>query len=67
MKNTYLIKDEFINSRLDRWFRRNISELPQALLEKNVRKGYIKVNNEKKKTSYKLKKSDKITTYTFEF
>ena len=66
MKNTYLIKDEFINARLDRWFRRNISELPQALLEKNVRKGYIKVNNEKKKTSYKLKKSDKITTYTFE-
>ena len=65
MRNSYFIKDEFVDSRLDRWFRRNISDVPQALLEKNVRKGYLKVNNKRKKTSYKLKKNDKITVYNF--
>ena len=67
MKNYFIIKDEFINSRLDRWFRRNVCEIPQSLLEKNVRKGNIKINNLRKKTSYKLQKNDRITVYAFKF
>ncbi len=63
MMNFYSIKEEFINSRLDRWFKRNISNVPQSFIEKNVRKGNIKVNNKKEKCSYKLKKEDKITIY----
>ena len=49
MKKFFLIKDDFINSRLDRWFRRNVCEIPQSLIEKNIRKGNIKVNNKKKR------------------
>ena len=67
MKDYFIVKDEFINSRLDRWFRRNVCEIPQSLLEKNIRKGNIKINNLKKKTSYKLKKNDRITVFAFKF
>ena len=60
MKKTFLVKEDYINTRLDRWFRRNISEVPQSLIEKNIRKGNIKVNNKKEKSSYKLKNIDEI-------
>ena len=49
MKKLFLISEEFVNSRLDRWFRKNVCELPQSLIEKNIRKKNIKVNNKKKK------------------
>tara|TARA_B100000029_G_scaffold425886_2_gene434498 strand:+ start:156 stop:1067 length:912 start_codon:yes stop_codon:yes gene_type:complete len=67
MKKFFLIKQDFVNSRLDRWFRRNICEVPQSLIEKNLRKGRIKVNNEKKKSSYKLVFNDKIILNNINF
>ena len=60
MQKFFSVKDEFINSRLDRWFRRNICEIPQSLLEKTIRKGNIKINKKKPKSSYKLKSNDII-------
>ena len=67
MKKTFLIKEDYINSRLDRWFRRNICEIPQSLIEKNIRKGNIKVNNKKEKSSYKLKNKDEIIICNINF
>ena len=67
MKKTFLINDDFKNSRLDRWFRKNICEVPQSLIEKNIRKGNIKINYKKEKSSYKLKKRDQITIYNINF
>ena len=61
MKNFFLIKNEHENTRLDRWIRRILCDVPQSLIEKNLRKGNIKVNNSKIKSSYKLKINDKIT------
>jgi len=63
MIKKFIIADEFVNSRLDRWFRREIFDIPQSLLEKSIRKGYIKVNNKKEISSYKLKLNDKINVY----
>ena len=63
MKKVFQVKNEYINSRLDRWFRRNICEVPQSLIEKNIRKGKIKVNNIKQKSSYKLKENDQISLF----
>tara|TARA_B110000014_G_C20042697_1_gene542023 strand:- start:70 stop:981 length:912 start_codon:yes stop_codon:yes gene_type:complete len=60
MKKEFNISVDFNNTRLDRWFRKNIFLIPQSLLEKNIRKGFIKVNNFKKKSSYKVKTGDKI-------
>ena len=64
---TFYIKSDFVNSRLDRWFRRSVCEVPQSLIEKNIRKGNIKVNNKKEKSSYKLKARDEITIRNINF
>ena len=67
MNKSFLVSDDFINSRLDRWLRRNICEIPQSLIEKNLRKGRIKVNNIRRKSSYKLQKNDKIDFRSFKY
>ena len=67
MKNFFSVKYDFVNARLDRWFRRNVCEAPQSLIEKNIRNGKIKVNNKKKKSSYKLQENDQIFVYNFNF
>ena len=67
MKKSFLVDDNFVDTRLDRWFRRNVCEIPQSLIEKNLRKGCIKVNNKKKKSSYKVKKNDQISIYNIKF
>ena len=67
MKKSFLVDDNFVDTRLDRWFRRNVCEIPQSLIEKNLRKGCIKVNNKKKKSSYKVKKNDQISIHNIKF
>ena len=67
MKKIFSVKYDFVNTRLDRWFRRNVCEAPQSLIEKNIRNGKIKVNNKKKKSSYKLQENDQIFVYNFNF
>ena len=67
MKNNYLINGDYISMRLDRWIRKNVSDIPQSLIAKNIRKGNIKINNKKEKSSYKLKKNDKVILYNFNF
>ena len=67
MKKIYKIKIDYAETRLDRWFRKNISQVPQSLIEKNLRKGKIKVNYKKVKSSYKLQKNDQVILYNITF
>jgi 23S rRNA pseudouridine955/2504/2580 synthase len=67
MKKDFLINDDFINTRLDRWLRRNIGDVPQSFIEKNIRKGKIKINKKKKKCSYKLQKNDVVSLFDYKF
>ena len=60
MKNNYQVNQDFAEMRLDRWFKKCIHQVPQSFIEKNIRKGKIKVNNKKVKSSYKLKFNDNI-------
>ena len=53
MKKTYNVDETSNNMRLDRWIRNNIGNLPQGLIEKNLRNGKIKLNNKKTKSSHK--------------
>ena len=53
----FLVENDFINCRIDRWFKRKIQDVPQSFIEKNLRKGNIKVNQKKTKSSYKLQKN----------
>ncbi len=67
MKKSYYVEKAFDNSRIDRWIRNNIQNIPQGLIEKNLRNGKIKVNNKKVKSSQKVKFNDVINTYNLKF
>ena len=67
MEKIFSVENDFVNARLDRWFKKNVCNAPQSLIEKIIRKGKIKVNNKKKKSSYKLQKNDQIFIYNFNF
>jgi len=67
MRKIYKVEEEFVNSRLDRWFRRKICPVPQSLIEKSIRIGKIKVNNKKRKSSHKLQLFDSISLYDLNF
>ena len=55
MKKTYNVDTTYNNMRIDRWVRNNIGNIPQGLIEKNLRKGKIKLNKKKLKAHRKLK------------
>ena len=56
-----------INTRIDRWIRNNIGNIPQGLIEKDLRRGNIKLNNKKVKSSEKLKFNDEIKIFNFNY
>ena len=60
MKRTFVVKPDHDNMRVDRWFRLNVSNLPQSLIQKFLRHGKIKVNRKKIKNSYRVFKNDNI-------
>ena len=61
----FVISSENIDIRLDKWLKKNFSLLTQSFLEKNLRKGNIKVNNSKQLSKYKLKLDDLVTIYNY--
>ena len=67
MKKSYLVDSNYNQMRLDRWIRNNLGKIPQSLIEKNLRRGKIKVNNKKTKSSYKVKTNDEINLFNFKF
>jgi len=67
MKKEFQVDPNFIDSRLDRWIKKNVCNIPQSLIEKSIRNGKIKINNKKTKSSHKLRPNDQITLYNFNF
>ena len=63
MKNSYNVEKTFNGMRIDRWIRNIIKNIPQSLIEKNLRKGKIKLNGKKVKSSHKIKENDQINLY----
>ena len=50
MDKIFKVEKDFQNSRLDKWFKRNVLDLPHSLISKLVRIKKIKVNNLKTTT-----------------
>ena len=67
MKKSFNVDSTFNNMRIDRWIRNNLGNIPQSLIEKNLRAGKIKLNNKKIKSSQKVKKDDVIHLYNLNF
>ena len=67
MKKFINVDNTFNNMRIDRFIRNSIGNLPQSLIEKNLRNGKIKLNNKKVKSSVKVISGDKIEIYNIKF
>ena len=67
MKKTFSVYLTHNNMRIDRWIRNNLGNLPQGLIEKNLRNGKIKLNQKKIKSSHKVRTGDQIDLFNFEF
>ena len=63
MPKSYKVDDDYNDSRLDKWFKNKIINIPHSLLEKILRQNKIKVNKKKIKSSYRLKTGDLIEIY----
>jgi 23S rRNA pseudouridine955/2504/2580 synthase len=63
MPQTYTVNKDYNNSRFDRWFKANIIDLPQSLIEKIIRLNKIKINRKKIKSSYRVQSGDIIEVY----
>ena len=65
MDKIFPVEKDSVDSRIDRWIKRNICQVPQGLIEKSLRNKNITVNKLKIKSSYKLKIDDKIYLNNF--
>ena len=65
MDKIFKVEKDFQNTRLDKWFKRNVLDLPHSLISKLVRIKKIKVNNLKTTTSYKLQKGDLVKFFSY--
>ena len=63
MPKSFTVDEDYNDSRLDKWFKDKIINLPHSLIEKIVRQNKIKVNKKKTKSSYRLQVDDKIEIY----
>ena len=63
MPKSYIVDDDYDDSRLDKWFKNEIINLPHSLLEKILRQNKVRVNKKKTKSSYRLQTGDLIEIY----
>ena len=63
MPKSYTVVNDYHNSRLDRWFKQNVINLPHSLIEKIIRQNKVKVNKKKTKSSYRVQSGDLIEIY----
>ena len=65
MKKFHINTVDQQNLRVDKWLKRNFSTLKQSFIEKNIRKGNIKINKKKISSNYRLKLDDIIEIYNY--
>ena len=57
MIKKFVVEKDFHNTRFDRWFKNNVLDIPQGLIEKIIRKNQAKVNGKKTKSSYRVQEN----------
>ena len=63
MPKTFIVDDEYHETRLDKWFKQKVISLPHSLVERILRQNKIKINKKKVKSSYRLQSGDLIEIY----
>ena len=63
MRKSFIVDEDFNDSRLDRWFKQKVINLPHSLIEKIIRQNKIKVNKKKIKSSHRLRTGDIVEVF----
>ena len=63
MPKTFIVDNEYHETRLDKWFKQKVISLPHSLIERILRQNKIKVNKKKVKSSYRLQTGDLIQIF----
>ena len=63
MKRSYRVTNDHDGLRIDKWFKKNVSDVPQSLIEKFLRIGKIKINKKKAKSSQIINVNNIVETY----
>ncbi len=66
MVKKFEVEKDFHNTRFDRWFKNEVLDIPQGLIEKIIRKNQAKVNGKKTKSSYRVQENDIIEIFNFD-
>lgn len=66
MIKKFQVTRDFHDARFDKWFKRNVLDIPQGLIEKIIRKNQVKVNNKKTKSSYRVQENDIVELFNIE-
>ena len=63
MRKSFIVDEDFNDSRLDKWFKQKVINLPHSLIEKIIRQNKIKVNKKKIKSSHRLRTGDVVEVF----
>ena len=63
MPDKFIINKSYNKSRFDKWFKEEVINLPNSLIQKLLRKNQIKVNNKRIKSSFRLTEGDNISVF----
>ena len=66
MIKKFQVTRDFQDARFDKWFKRNVLDIPQGLIEKIIRKNQVKVNKKKTKSSYRIQENDIVEVFNIE-
>jgi len=66
MIKKFQVTRDFHDARFDKWFKRNVLDIPQGLIEKIIRKNQVKVNKKKTKSSYRIQENDIVEVFNIE-
>ena len=63
MPKLFTVNNDYHDSRFDKWFKKNVIDIPHSLIEKIIRQNKVKVNNKRTKSSYRVQKGDIIQIF----
>ena len=65
MHKTFIVDEDYQNSRFDKWFKNKVLDIPHSLIEKIIRQNKVKINKKKTKTSYRVQSGDVVDVYEY--
>jgi 23S rRNA pseudouridine955/2504/2580 synthase len=63
MPKLFTVNNDYHDSRFDKWFKKNVIDIPHSLIEKIIRQNKVKVNNKRTKSSYRVQEGDIIQIF----